>query len=370
MAVFVCSQCGLTQSGFQPYARDRRQTLSADADWGNVRHGKGLRLQAVRGLVEGLDLSRVSDILDVGSNRGDFVRWVQQRHPHAAIWAVEPDERIIDYRHSPGVNYRKGKLEDSDLPQEKFGFVYNCQTLEHSNSAVAMLQTIWRAMRPGALMLLDVPNISSIGHSDIVEEFFIDKHVFHFDPSSLRRLVEAAGFEIVSPRGGEDPFNITLFARKIEMMPEPSGYGQGTPPLDNAALIRAYADTLHRNRERLARLVETKLRPLAKRQRVAYWGAGRIFDALVKYGGLTSSDLHLLVDKYLAGLMPETHGIPIQRPETLRLHEPQVVIVLARSGESAIASRAYAMGIRHVLKFSELLEQVTDIAVTPAAIDL
>ena len=41
--------------------------------------------------------------------------------------------------------------------------------------------------------------------------------------------------------------------------------------------------------------------PLIKRQKVAFWGASRTLDALVKYGALDLSNAHIIVDSYLHG---------------------------------------------------------------------
>lgn len=65
-----------------------------------------------------------------------------------------------------------------------------------------------------------------------------------------------------------------------------------------------------------------------------------------------------LVDKHLWDKIDKNQGIPIQRPEMLRLLEPNVVVALARSSEEAIAKTANRMGVRHVLRFNELMDQI------------
>lgn len=363
--IAVCRRCGLTQSISGSYLPDTRQTVSADADWGNVRHGKGLRLELLTKLLQrDLDWSTIRRILDVGSNRGDFVRWVAKHHPGAAILAVEPDRTLVDYAELDNVVLDHAKLEDIVLQADEFDLVYVCQTLEHATSAADMMRRCGKALRLGGHILIDVPNIEAIGLPDIVEEFFIDKHNYHFDPTGLTAFVESKGFEIVWCSSPPDAYNITILARKIgDDLGAPTGYTTRLPASlaqSNRDLIGDYEHRLGHNRTLLRRLVDEKLRPLAARQKVAYWGAGRIFDALVKYGGLAAGDVHLLVDKHLSKLVAQTHDFPIHRPERLRIVEPHVVVVLARSGEDAIASRAHAMGTRNVLKFSELLAQVAD----------
>ena len=53
------------------------------------------------------------------------------------------------------------------------------------------------------------------------------------------------------------------------------------------------------------------------------------------------------------------HGkYDIKEPSYLKQYEPSIVFVLARSAENDIAKIAYKMGIRHVIKYSEIFEQV------------
>ena len=77
----------------------------------------------------------------------------------------------------------------------------------------------------------------------------------------------------------------------------------------------------------------------------------------MKYGGLSAAHVNCLFDGYLYKVVGESHGVKIERPEFIKLHEPQVVVILGNSAEQEMANRAYSMGVRHVIKFSELIEQ-------------
>ena len=359
LAVAACDACGLVQSvPVGEASTERRQTLSADADWGNVRHGKGARLAAATAILErAVPLAGMRNALDIGSNRGDFVRWLRGRHPDIRVTAIEPDLSVVDsYRHLEGIDFLPGRLEDVALPASHFDLVYSAHTLEHAASARRMMEITHACMKPGGWCFLEVPNIDAIGHADIVEEFFIDKHTFHFDRLSLARLVEATGFDIAHGRDDRDHLNISLVLRRSERGPSPAPSDRALAQR-NVDLIARYRETLERNRALLRRVVSEKLAPLAGRQKVAYWGAGRIFDALVKYGGLQPAHVYRLVDRHLAGLMSDAHGVRIDKPEALKAAEPHVVVVLARSSEAEIARSAHRFGVRHVVTFTDLLAQ-------------
>jgi hypothetical protein len=109
-----------------------------------------------------------------------------------------------------------------------------------------------------------------------------------------------------------------------------------------------------RNREALPKVVET-LHMLMARQSVAFWGATTIFDLLVKYGGLDTSKVRLLVDSYVYKYLPEHHGVQVQNPTALRTVQPDVCIVLARFSTGAITDAARKYGVRNIIGFSDLL---------------
>lgn len=366
VAVHVCPNCGLCQSSKSFSESDRIRTLSTDADWGNVRHGKSVRFGALRTILEReLDWSEVHRAADIGANRGDFIVWLKTTRPLTEIWAIEPDASVISaYAELPEVILHVNRLEHVSLPAAYFDLIFCSHTLEHADSATTMLDTIRQALRPGGMLLLEIPNLAGITGEDVVEEFFIDKHTFHFDRETLLDYLKTAGFSVLCGADDTDDLNITLLLRreddKVKYLPCD---GQ-TRSSRNRQWLADFANRLPKNRELLKRMVDEKLRPLGTRQKVGYWGAGRIFDALVKYGGLESKDVYCLVDRHLYGIVAKAHGIAIERPEALRLQEPQVLVTLGRSAEDLMARTAYAFGIRHVLKFSELIEQVRETPIT------
>ncbi|MHA1360794.1 MAG: class I SAM-dependent methyltransferase, partial [Candidatus Helarchaeota archaeon] len=149
----------------------------------------------------------IRNVLDVGSNRGDFVKWLQTKNLVTDIVAVEPDRNIIDdYKSLPNLTLYIDKLEKINLPSSYFDLVYCAQTLEHAESASAMLEQIQDCMKIGSHLFLEVPNIDILRSDDIVEEFFMDKHKFHFNHSLLRDYLNILGFEIAYD--STDIFNI------------------------------------------------------------------------------------------------------------------------------------------------------------------
>jgi 2-polyprenyl-3-methyl-5-hydroxy-6-metoxy-1,4-benzoquinol methylase/predicted RNA-binding Zn-ribbon protein involved in translation (DUF1610 family) len=360
--VYVCPSCGLVQSKQNHFSADSEVRVSSNADWGNVRHGKGARFQSLLTFWEKeVDWNYVKKVLDIGSNRGDFVLWVNEKHPEVEIWAIEPDKNLVDaYCSKKGLNLHTTHAEKVDLPEETFDLAFCSHTLEHVDSASRLIEHCRRAIKPGGFLILEVPNLNAIDGINIVEEFFIDKHMFHFDRETLLDYIKSAGFSVISGDKDDDKTNISLLLRREKSTSIYCPIASEQRAIRNQRWISKYSNLVLKNREYLKRMVDEKLGPLSKRQKVAYWGAGRIFDALIKFGGLEASNVYSLVDGHLHGIVDKVHSVTIERPETLRLREPQVVVILGQSAEDFMAKRAYAFGIRHIIKFSDLMEQIRD----------
>lgn len=360
-SVYKCSNCSLVQTKYGSTAGvlERKKAISSDADWGNVRHGKGIRYVEAKGYLSPiLDRLKPARILDIGSNRGDFIQDVLTKDFVQKVVAVEPDVSLKSdyafYSSDPRLKCYWKRFEDCVL-RDRFDFIYSCQTLEHASSVRAMLESSFDLLDANGLMYVEVPNIEILSDPRGVEEFFIDKHTFHFSTQVLVNIATTSGFTLVQDLGS-DQYNIKLLFSKSKSFNDLIFFNDDSL----VDLISSYPGIIQTNRRLLKCLVETRLRPLGERQKVAYWGANRIFDALVSYGGLSKRDVFMLVDTYMSGKLDKSSGSPIEHPDYLRVREPQVCIVLARSSEDQIASQAYDMGVRHVLKYSELLDQVAN----------
>ena len=362
MKIAVCDRCGLVQSiGAQSAPETRVVSTTSGATWGNIRHGKGLRLQqAIPLLEEHVDWRAVTNVLDVGSNRGDFLLWLNGAHPGLALTGVEPDLTVVaDYADMPNLDFRGARLENVELPPAHFDFVYCSHTLEHAASASQMLKAIYVTLKPGGRLFLEVPNIAILMDPEISEEFFIDKHSFHFSHEILALFARHLNYEVCYASPKSDIGNITFILTRGPGALNDAPFA-GFDPLAAANAVRMigdYEQALTRNREKLKPIAE-RLNAFMDRQRVAFWGGGRLFDALVRFGDLDTGKVHVLVDAYLSKYLTEVHGVKLYGPDKLRSADPQVLVILAKSSAADIAKQARRYGINNVISFSELYQSV------------
>jgi hypothetical protein len=203
------------------------------------------------------------------------------------------------------------------------------------------------------LLVLDAPNIALIGGEDILEEWFIDKHLYHFSKNTLARMLEAAGFTIIAEPDPADLTNLLFVARKTK-----APVSQIAPDLAEVAqaetLIQKYRHTRAANSQALKN-VARELESL-KPRRVALWGAGRLFDSLVLAGGFDPRMLALLIDSQLIKYMPERHGVAMVTPDALMSTKVDVIVVMSRAFCDEIAAETKRLAPQaQVILYADLL---------------
>jgi SAM-dependent methyltransferase len=356
ITVYLCRHCGLVQSLPRADRAPRRAAaVSSGADWGNVRYGKGFRTkQAMDALERNIDLSRELAVLDVGSNRGSFAKALTTAAPNATITAVEPDERVAQSSEGlPRTTLIPSRIEDAALETGRFDVVHSCHTIEHLAYPMEVLEDHWRVLKPHGLLIIDAPNTALLGADDIVEEWFIDKHLYHFSKRTLTRMIEAAGFAIVEDADDSDNANLLIVARRIDT----KTMDLVRDPIEVAEaerLVIAYQNTRARNLMALTAVAAEIGTLLPKR--VAMWGAGRLFDSLVIHGGFQPSQLAMLIDANLKKHMGERHGFALSTPDDLPSAEPGVVVVMSRGFAGEIAEHAKQLAPKaEVIFYSDLI---------------
>jgi 2-polyprenyl-3-methyl-5-hydroxy-6-metoxy-1,4-benzoquinol methylase len=363
--VYICNRCGLLQS----FSSDAYKTLpripklSCRADWGNVRHGKGLRMGKCLSFISGhlKDPTSIRQVLDIGSNRGHFMKIAGTLFPQLdQVRGVEPDQAIADWDKSdPKQTVMNERFEKTSFPDEQFDFVFSAHTLEHALSARNMLAETHRILKLGGFHFLEVPNLENIHDQLTVEEFFIDKHSFHFDREELIRLSETLGFEVIAGTQETDPYNIALLLRKTRHIPMGTRGELLHQPSEKISrkvkTVKKYAERLSLNRSRLPQIAR-QIESLAQSGSVAGFGAGRIFDALFQFGGLAPESLQYVVDTYIHRYMGRYHAVDIAAPSLLKVQKPDTLILFTRSSTPEIMALAQEAGIPTIVAFHSLFQ--------------
>lgn len=328
LKVFICKVCGLVQSFPKiDHVKTRNIAVSGGANWGNIRYGKGLRtIHDIDLINKYLDLGNIQKCLDIGSNRGKYYKELKKINSRVEYWGVEPDSQIMrDYPIITNDKIINDRIENVKLPKNYFDFIYCSHTVEHLKSPSVVLKRVYESLDFGGCVYIEVPNIRSLTSLDVIEEWFIDKHLYHFSHNLLLRYLKNLGFSVLYCSKEEDRENISLIAQKeveIEKI-YTSDYSL------NKKLIIRYSNQIEINRIRVKKLAE-HLNHLAEERRMVFWGAGRIFDILVNIGGIDKTKIYGLIDKHLPEYIEKSNDIELKRPSDILKINPDIVFICSR----------------------------------------
>jgi len=202
-AILSCPECGLGHTIPQPADLSRYY----GRQYYGHRHSVTSEFCTRRSL---RCLDRIADqpnnkrLLDVGCGDGSFLLAARK-----AGWRVMGTELNPYPARAFGLDVRHA-LNDID-PAEHFDCVTMWHTLEHMRDIKSTLLLIERLLTPHGHLLIAVPSSVSIqaqlfGHRWL--HLDVPRHLYHFDPASLRFSLENAGFSVYRFGQNEIEYNL------------------------------------------------------------------------------------------------------------------------------------------------------------------
>ena len=141
-------------------------------------------------------------LLDVGCGSGGYLD--RMRSLGWQVTGLEPDEKAArTAREALGLNVLTGELSCVDLPAGGFDAVTFWHVLEHLPEPRAALERARRLLRPGGLLVAQVPNAEGCCARIFGPDWMgldLPRHLTHFSPRTLRRLLGQVGFRVLGVR--------------------------------------------------------------------------------------------------------------------------------------------------------------------------
>lgn len=207
-AVLRCATCGLVRTDF-PY-----RTQDLGRYYGEAYFGSGGRrfVPVMEWLVRRFRQARANmilrhyphsspgTVLDVGCGRGLMLIDFKQRG--WTCLGTEFSEELaatLQAEHAITV-YTAPRLADNHLPAESVDIVVLWHSLEHQTVPSHTLAECVRVLRPGGLMVVEVPNLASVqARIGRGRWFHLDtpRHVVHFSAETLRDSCQAQGLAVI-----------------------------------------------------------------------------------------------------------------------------------------------------------------------------
>jgi len=138
-------------------------------------------------------------LLEIGCATGEFLKVCRRRFGWE-VAGVEPNRRLGDALRGEGYTVVPSTLEDAELPAGQYDVVSLFNVLEHLWDAAYSLKRINRLLRPGGLLVVEIPNFDSSARLRFGKYWFLyhlPRHLSHFTRESLAGLMRECGFEEV-----------------------------------------------------------------------------------------------------------------------------------------------------------------------------
>jgi 2-polyprenyl-3-methyl-5-hydroxy-6-metoxy-1,4-benzoquinol methylase len=201
-----CAQCGFV---FRPASQDELRDVYEGGAYQDRDFAAGYaaddtideRLHNARVRVGYVQrFARSGKLLDVGAAGGAFVLAAGRAGLDAR--GIEPSPAFARHaRERLGVDVADGRLEDADIEPGSLDVITLWHVLEHVPEPLAALAICVRALRPGGLLVLEVPNLDSVMYSVMGREWtHLDPqaHVAQFTGATLTDALQRAGFTVLA----------------------------------------------------------------------------------------------------------------------------------------------------------------------------
>jgi 2-polyprenyl-3-methyl-5-hydroxy-6-metoxy-1,4-benzoquinol methylase len=137
-------------------------------------------------------------LLDIGCFCGLFLNEVAKSGWECC--GIEPLVSPAIYaRANFGINVITDTLKEDIYPPESFDVVTAFQVFEHLVFPDEYLKIIANILKPGGLLVIEVPNIDTLLVKILMSKHrhFVEDHVSFFSPSTLNQMLENFGFTIL-----------------------------------------------------------------------------------------------------------------------------------------------------------------------------
>lgn len=207
-----CRTCETVFTNPRPDAPSIAQFYPADyAPYQPRARRKGGKLRGLRdrlfgcperSLAERIPVPPGGRLLDYGCGSGKFAARMRERG--WAVTGMDFSARATETaRRAFGLNAIHGSLPHPGVPPASLDAITVREVLEHLHDPRAALRACFEALVPGGYLYASVPNLAGWGFRAFGPAWAaldLPRHLTHFTPATLGRLLAACGFEVTTTR--------------------------------------------------------------------------------------------------------------------------------------------------------------------------
>ncbi len=358
--MYSCDSCGMgysddgvTQAALDGYYTELGKYgdlgVYADGNQGGLETEAPWELARARALANFIAANAPTDarVMDLGCSTGTLLVLLAE-HGFTSLAGIEPLPSAVRIaREARGLEVAEGWI--TTIPEgEQFDVVVLSHVLEHVLEIHEALAIIHRALAPGGLLVVEVPD-SHRFHRYLHVPFqdFNTEHVNHFSPTILSALIESAGYERVdwqndvAGAGPDHPYPVVRGGWRHADAATPMAVTHADIVAHRAAL-EAYAAVS----EDLFAHVDRRTLEIVGDSPFGVWGAGQFTMKWLRRPSFPVQQLAAVVDSATSrnGLRLLDHDVvhPAEVPAT---SWPPVMLAGSAYAAGAITDAAAAMAI-------------------------
>ncbi|MHB2027158.1 MAG: class I SAM-dependent methyltransferase [Elusimicrobiota bacterium] len=141
-------------------------------------------------------------LLEVGCGTGSYLRILRELGWQVKGVEVHPEASRFA-REALGLDVFTGNLTEAKLPASSFDAAALFHVLEHLPNPTQALHELRRLLKPGGSIYVAVPNVRTL-EARFFKSYYMGweapRHLYHFSPKTLGRMLQAAGFSVTAVR--------------------------------------------------------------------------------------------------------------------------------------------------------------------------
>jgi SAM-dependent methyltransferase len=134
-------------------------------------------------------------LLDYGSGAGHYVAFA--RFIGWETEGIEINAAAAQVGRNAGLSILTGSIETLESYTGRYDCIVSSHCVEHVTDVRRLFHAFFRALKPGGLLAIDVPNAAAAAierYREFAFYFTMPVHIHGFSPDSIRRLAEQTGF--------------------------------------------------------------------------------------------------------------------------------------------------------------------------------
>ena len=334
LKVFVCDRCWLVQvpahaSAEELFTADYAYFSSISSSW--CAHAE----RFVAAAVERLELGASSQVVELASNDGYLLQYVQQRA--IPCLGIEPTHATAEAARALGIPtierfFGVALAEELVAEGKAADLVVANNVLAHVPDINDFVDGIARLLKPAGRASIEFPHLLRLLEGNQFDTIY-HEHYSYLSLRVLQRIAKLARLEVVdveefSTHGGS--LRVWLAPQGVAAATEAVGRvlaAEGSAGLES---LEAYQGFQQRAEAAKYDLLEFLLDARREGKRVLGYGAAAKGNTMLNYAGIRADLLPAVADRAASKqgkLLPGSH-IPVISPEQLQTESPDALLVL------------------------------------------